>query len=163
MSYAPYLVTLSALAAASIVMASWLFRRSGAPFAAKIVLPLWLVAATLTMPYAVSRTGGLPVPMTTLPDCVDLVAFREIGDRVALWILEDGEPLAVSIPLTEGTRAVLREVQPKMRAGGALRLCRAARLGSNGSGSGDEIGDGLDIFKFDAPEKGPDEASGGEP
>ncbi len=104
------------------VVAAWLFRKSDAPFALRLVVPLMSVAACAYAPYAVNSMMGLPVGATiaALPDKATLIAFQpaEGERRVDLWLMARGRPpCAYEVELDAKLKEELRKAQERQGHG----------------------------------------------
>lgn len=88
--FSAFVVSFGAFLVLAAVLASWLFRTSGAPLVARIALPAILVALACYAPVAVNSMLGLPVTasIAALPDHAELVAFvpHDKEHMVDLWL-----------------------------------------------------------------------------
>jgi hypothetical protein len=111
------------------LIASWLFRSSGAPLVAKIVTPAVIVALACATPYQVNAMLGFPISasLTSLPSHVELIAFvaQDNDARVDLWLrLGDAPPRAYETTLDDELKKTLREAQNKLGHGERVMLVK---------------------------------------
>lgn len=117
------------------LIASWLFRSSGAPLAAKIAVPGLIVALACVTPYQVNEILGFPfsAPLERLPARAELIAFVAQDDnaRVDLWLRQgDYPPRAYETTLDDKLKRTLREAQARLGRGARVMLVKA-RLSTN--------------------------------
>ncbi len=94
--FSVFVLTYGFMLASMAVMASWLFRSSGAPLWTKVGLPVIAVALACVTPLEVNPMMGLPVTVSVkaLPDRARLIAFlaHDEAQLVDLWLLCDRGP-----------------------------------------------------------------------
>jgi hypothetical protein len=153
--FSAFVLAYGALLAAIAVMASWLFRSSGAPLWAKIALPSLVVALACLAPLEVNPMMGLPVTasMKDLPDHAQLIAFlpHDESHLVDLW-LRCGEdpPRSYETRLDERMKKTLREAQQAIEDGRpALLTKRKAAAGSPSNGSLTNLPDDRNEYVLD--------------
>ena len=148
--FSTFVVSFGAFLVLAAVLASWLFRTSGAPLAAKLAVPAILVALACYAPLAVNSMLGLPVTaaLSGLPEKAELVAFvsHDEDHMVDLWLRpvagKTGVPRAYEVALTEGMKKTLREAQEQMGRGRpAILAKRGAKSGAGHAGDRLGIGD----------------------
>jgi hypothetical protein len=112
------------------LMASWLFRSSGAPLVAKIVVPSLIVALACVTPYQVNAMLGFPIsaPLATLPNRAELIAFvaHDNDARVDLWLRQgSAPPRAYETTLDDKLKQTLRDAQNRIGHGGRVMLVKS--------------------------------------
>jgi hypothetical protein len=112
------------------LIASWLFRSSGAPVIAKIAVSALIVALACATPYQVNAILGFPIsaPPMALPAHAELIAFVAHDDdtRVDLWLRQsNAPPRAYETTLNDKLKGTLREAQSRLRRGGRVMLVKA--------------------------------------
>jgi hypothetical protein len=144
------------------LIASWVFRSSGAPLIAKVAVPTLIVALACATPYQVNTILGFPIsaPLVTLPIHTELIAFvaHDDGARVDLWLRQgDAPPRAYETVLDDKLKQTLRKAQNKFGHGEKVMLVRA-RLDAKRTGiterAPDSSGYELDDSAFSLPSKG---------
>ena len=145
------------------LMASWLFRSSGAPFIAKMAVPTLTVLLACVTPFQVNRMLGFPIsaPPATLPSHAELIAFvaRDDDARVDLWLRQgDASPRAYETTLDDKLRQTLRKAQSRLGHGERVSLVKthlnAKRTGVTEQRAPDDPGYELDDSAFLLPPKG---------
>jgi hypothetical protein len=111
------------------LIASWLFRSSGAPLVAKVAVPALIVVLACATPYQVNAILGFPIsaPFATLPAHAELIAFVTQDDdtRVDLWLRQgDAPPRAYETTLDDKLKRTLREAQRRLGHGGRVMLVK---------------------------------------
>jgi hypothetical protein len=144
------------------LIASWLFRSSGAPVVVKIVVPGVIVALACATPYQVNAMLGFPfsAPLTALPARAELVAFVAVDNdaRVDLWLRQGGAPpRAYETMMNDKLKQILRHAQSKLGHGGRVMLVKTQpgtkRTGVTEQRASDEPGYQLDDSAFSLPQK----------
>jgi hypothetical protein len=145
------------------LMASWLFRSSGAPLVAKLAVPALIVALACATPYQVNPMLGFPISaqLAMLPPRAELIAFvvQDNDVRVDLWLRQgNAPPRSYEITLDNNLKKTLRDAESKLRHGGRVMLVKA-RLGTKRAGiteqsARDEPGYEVDDTAFSLPPKG---------
>lgn len=145
------------------LIASWLFRSSGAPLVAKIAIPALIVALACTAPYQVNAMLGFPISasLATLPARAELIAFVALDNdsRVDLWLRQGGAPpRAYETTMTDKLKQTLRNAQNKLGHGDRVMLVKTqpgpTRTGVTEQRASDEPGYQLDDSAFSLPQKG---------
>jgi hypothetical protein len=145
------------------LIASWLFRSSGAPLIAKMAIPILIVVLACATPYQVNTMLGFPIsaPLATLPTHAELIAFVARDDEalVDLWLRQgDAPPRAYETPLDDKLRQTLREAQSRLGHGERVLLVKgrldARRAGVTKQRASDDPGYELDDSAFSLPPKG---------
>ncbi len=161
--FGAFAVSLGSMLLMAVLIASWLFRSSDAPFAAKIVVPMLIVMLACGTPYQVNTMLGFPVsgPLATLPTRAELIAFVAHDDaaRVDLWLRQgDAPPRAYETTLDDKLRQTLREAQSRLGHGERVLLVKtrhdAKRTGVAEQRVPDDPGYQLDDSTFSLPSKG---------
>lgn len=146
-----------------VLIASWLFRSSGAPLVVKIVVPGVIVALACATPYQVNAMLGFPfsAPLAALPARAELVAFVAVDNdaRVDLWLRQGAAPpRAYETMMNDNLRQTLRHAQSKLGHGGRVMLVKTQpgtkRTGVTEQRASDEPGYQLDDSAFALPQKG---------
>lgn len=144
------------------LIASWLFRSSGAPVVVKIVVPGVIVALACATPYQVNAMLGFPfsAPLTALPARAELVAFVAVDNdaRVDLWLRQGGAPpRAYETMMNDKLKQILRHAQSKLGHGGRVMLVKTQpgtkRTGVTEQRASGEPGYQLDDSAFSLPQK----------
>jgi hypothetical protein len=145
------------------LIASWLFRSSGAPLVAKTAVPALIVALACATPYQVNAMLGFPIsaPLAALPAHAELIAYVAQDDdaRVDLWLRQgDAPPRAYETTLDDKLKQTLREAQSRLGHGGRVMLVKA-RPGTKQTGVTEQrapgdLGYELDDSAFSLPPKG---------
>jgi hypothetical protein len=145
------------------LIASWLFRSSGAPLFAKIAVPTVIVVLACATPYQVNTMLGFPVsaPLAILPTHAELIAFVAQDDRARadLWLRQgDAPPRAYETTLDDKLKQTLRKAQRRLDHGERVLLVKARldakRTGVTGHRAPDDPGYELDDSAFSLPPKG---------
>jgi hypothetical protein len=124
------------------LIASWLFRSSGAPLAFKLVVPALIIALACATPYQVNAMLGFPVSarLAMLPARAELIAFvaQDNDARVDLWLRQgNAPPRAYEITLDDKLKETLRNAQGKLRHGARVMLVKA-RSGTKRAGTAEQ-------------------------
>jgi hypothetical protein len=144
------------------LIASWLFRSSGAPLVAKIAIPILIVVLACATPYQVDTILGFPisVPLSTLPSHAELIGFvaQDNDARVDLWLRQGGSPpRAYETTLDDKLRQTLREAKSRLGHGERVLLVRARRdakrTGVSNTPAPNDPGYELDDSAFSLPPK----------
>ena len=144
------------------LIASWLFRSSGAPLGAKIVVPALIVALACATPYQVNAMLGFPIlaPLAGLPTCAELIAFVALDNdaRVDLWMRQGGgPPRAYETTMNDKLKQTLLKARSKLDRGGRVMLVKTQpgtkRTGITQQRASDEIDYQLDDSAFLLPQK----------
>ena len=145
------------------LIASWLFRSSGAPLIAKMAVPTLAVLLACVTPSQVNTMLGFPIsaPPATLPSHAELIAFVARGDdaRVDLWLRQgDAPPRAYETTLDDKLRQTLRKAQSRLGHGKRVSLVKAhlnaKRTDVTEQRAPDDPGYELDNSAFSLPPKG---------
>ena len=145
------------------LIASWLFRSSGAPLAAKMVVPALIVALACATPYQVNMMLGFPIstPLGKLPARAELIAFVALDSdaRVDLWLRQGGAPpRAYETTMNDNLKQTLRNAQSKLGHGERVMLVKVQpgpkRTGVTEQRVSDQPGYRLDDSAFSLPQKG---------
>jgi hypothetical protein len=145
------------------LIASWLFRSSGAPLVAKIAIPSLIVVLACATPYQVNTILGFPisVPLASLPSHAELIAFvaQDNDARVDLWLRQsDAPPRAYETTLDDKLRQILREAKSRLGHGERVLLAKARpdakRTGVSNKRAPNDPGYELDDSAFSLPPKG---------
>jgi len=137
--FSAFVLTFGLMLAWMAVMASWLFRSSGAPLWAKVGLPMLVVALACVTPLEVNPMMGLPVTasLKALPERAQLIAFlpHDEAQVVDLWLRCDvGPPRSYETTLDERMKKTLQQAREEMDSGRPAML--AKRKSAAGSTSG---------------------------
>ena len=144
------------------LIASWLFRSSGAPLAAKIIVPALTVALACATPYQVNSMLGFPIlaPLARLPARAELIAFVALDSdaRVDLWLRQGGgPPRAYETTMNDELKQTLRKARSKLGRGGRVMLVKTQpgtkRTGITEQRASDEPDYQLDDSAFLLPRK----------
>jgi phytoene dehydrogenase-like protein len=136
--FSAFAVSFGSMLLMAALIASWLFRSSGAPLIAKIAVPALIVALACVAPYQVNAMLGFPISALppSLPAHAELIAFvsHDDAERVDLWLREsNAPPRAYETALNDKLKRTLREAQSRLGHGGRVMLVRA-RLGAKRTG-----------------------------
>jgi hypothetical protein len=143
------------------LIASWLFRSSSAPLAAKIAVPALIVALACTTPYQVNAMLGFPfsAKSASLPAQAELIAFvANDGDsRVDLWLRQGtAPPRSYETALDDKLKKTLREAQNRLGRGDRVMMVKGKPNGRHAGAVGpleDDPGYELDDSVFTPPTK----------
>ena len=161
--FSAFAVSFGSMLLMAALIASWLFRSSGAPLIAKLAVPALIVALACATPYQVNAMLGFPVSaqFALLPARAELIAFvaQDNDARVDLWLRQgDAPPRAYEITLDDKLEQTLRDALTKLRHGGRVMLVKARlgtkRVGGIEQSAGDEPGYEVDDSAFSLPSKG---------
>lgn len=147
--FSAFALSFGALLALMAVVASWLFRTTGAPMAIKIVIPLLAVTLACYTPFEVNTLLGYPanVNFRDLPETAELVAYfpQDEAGRVDLWLRLDpnSPPRAFETRLTSGMKATLSAASTALMHGRPAAL-KKAKPGDGASTGTDNFGIGDD-------------------
>jgi hypothetical protein len=161
--FSAFTVSFGSMLLMAALIASWLFRSSGAPLVVKLAVPTLIVALACATPYQVNAMLGFPVSvqLALLPARAELVAFvaQDNDARVDLWLRQgSAPPRAYEITLDDKLKKTLRDAQSKLHHGGRVMLVKT-RLGTKRAGgieqsARDEPGYEVDHSAFSLPSKG---------
>ena len=142
--FSAFVLTFGLMLASMAVMASWLFRSSGAPLWAKVGLPMLVVALACVTPLEVNPMMGLPVTasLKALPERAQLIAFlpHDEAQVVDLWLrCDDGPPRSYETTLDERMKKTLRQAREEMENGRPAMLAKRKPVAGMTNGlSGDQ-------------------------
>ena len=160
--FAAFATSFGSMLLMGALIASWLFRSSGAPLAAKIIVPALIVALACATPYQVNAMLGFPIlaPLAGLPTPVELIAFVALDNnaRVDLWLRQGrGPPRAYETTMNDELKQALREARSKLAHGGRVTLVKTQpgtkRTGITEQRASDEPDYQLDDLAFLLPQK----------
>lgn len=140
--FSTFTLTFGAMLALIALMAAWLFRTASAPLAAKLVVPVLLVALACSAPFEVNSMMGLPITasVNALPEKAELVAFvsRDDDKVVDLWLRSgDTPPRSYETRLDARMKKTLREAQDEKEQGRPAFLSKRKQKVGDPSGLGD--------------------------
>ena len=141
--FSAFVLTFGLLLASMAVMASWLFRFSGAPLWAKVGLPMLVVALACVTPLEVNPMMGLPVTasLKALPERAQLIAFlpHDEAQAVDLWLrCDDGPPRSYETTLDERMKKTLQQAREEMDSGRPAMLAKRKFAAGSTSGLPDD-------------------------
>lgn len=113
-------------------VAGWLFRRSDAHIAFKLILPSILVALACTTWWQVGALMGFPVQVdyTALPSRAELIAFLPYDDdhRVDLWLrVGSTPPRAYDVEMDGDLKKTLRQALQQRQQGNRVMLAKGGK------------------------------------
>jgi hypothetical protein len=160
--FAAFATSFGSMLLTGALIASWLFRSSGAPLAAKIIVPALIVALACATPFQVNAMLGFPIlaPLTGLPTRAELIAFVALDNdaRVDLWLRQaGGPPRAYETTMNDKLKQTLLKARSKLDRGGRVTLVKT-QLGTKRTGitqqrASDEPDYQLDDSAFLLPQK----------
>ena len=121
-SFATFAIYAGLFLALMGLIAIWLFRESGAPFALKLAVPVLIIILACVTPDKVSALMGYPafVQFSALPKQAELVAFvpNDEAKLVDLWLrVGANAPRAYEVVMTDGMKQTLRDAGEKLAHG----------------------------------------------
>ena len=127
--FSTFVLTYGLMLVSIAIMASWLFRSSGAPLWAKVGLPILVVALACVTPLEVNPMMGLPVTASikALPERAQLIAFlpHDEAKLVDLWLrCDDGPPRSYETTLDERMKKTLQQAREEMDSGRPAMLAK---------------------------------------